>query len=102
MAKSPFSSEYEALCQALIATRRKAGLTQMDVASRLNRRGFDLSQSMISKIERLERRLDVVEFIMFARAIDADPAELTAKIECAFPAQSRKRGARRTRRERPR
>ena len=85
MAKSPFSSEYEALRQALIATRKEAGLTQVDVASRLNRRGFDLSQSMISKIERLERRLDVVEFIYFIRALGGDPVEVMAKVMAALP-----------------
>jgi transcriptional regulator with XRE-family HTH domain len=51
----------------LVQARRNSGLTQMELAERLAR-----PQSFVSKVERGERRLDVVEFFEFARAIGID------------------------------
>ncbi len=71
LTKSLHSPDHAALCALLLASRRKAGLTQQDVAIRLKR-----PQSFVAKIEGGERRLDVLEFIDFARAIDADPMKI--------------------------
>ena len=48
--------------------RRQAGLTQQHLASRLNKH-----QSFVSKFERRERRLDVLEFVTICRALNVDP-----------------------------
>ena len=56
--------------------RKDAKLTQVQLAARLNRR-----QAYISRIERGERRVDVVEFIELARAIGFDPARFIAEFE---------------------
>jgi transcriptional regulator with XRE-family HTH domain len=48
-----------------------AGLTQAELSQRLDR-----PQSFVSKYERGERRLDVVEFGKVARALGVDPAKL--------------------------
>jgi transcriptional regulator with XRE-family HTH domain len=50
-----------------------AGLTQRTLAARLKK-----PQSFVAKYEGGERRLDVVEFIRIARALDADPLKLLA------------------------
>lgn len=50
-------------------------MTQQQVADRLGR-----PQSYVAKIEGSERRLDVIEFIEFARAIGAEPAVLFARL----------------------
>ncbi|MGG5890690.1 helix-turn-helix domain-containing protein [Falsiroseomonas sp. HC035] len=56
----------------MIAERRlAAGLTQVELATRLGR-----PQSFVSKYETGERRLDVVEFLEIAEALSFDPAEL--------------------------
>ena len=55
----------------MIAARKRAGLTQQDVAKRLRK-----PQSFVAKYEGGERRIDVVEFITIMRAIGADPARL--------------------------
>ncbi|EMM98182.1 DNA-binding helix-turn-helix protein [Leptospira noguchii str. 1993005606] len=55
--KSLHSHEAKIFCKNLIAARKDARLTQLDVANRLGE-----PQSYISKIESGERRLDVVEF----------------------------------------
>jgi transcriptional regulator with XRE-family HTH domain len=54
--------------EQLIQGRRSAGLTQMDLGDRLGR-----PQSFVSKYERGERRLDVVEFCEVCSALDIDP-----------------------------
>ena len=53
------------------AARKDAGLTQDQLAKRLRK-----PQSFVAKYENGERRLDVVEFVVIARALDADPLKL--------------------------
>ncbi len=48
--------------QNLIKARQESDLTQVDVAQKLKK-----PQSFVSKVERGERRLDVVELEMFAK-----------------------------------
>ena len=71
MAKAKFSPTYTRLRRLLVEGRKKAGLTQADVASRLGK-----PQSFVSKTELGERRLDVVEFVEVATAIGLDPMRL--------------------------
>jgi len=52
----------------LIEARTNANLTQAELSVRLKR-----PQSFVSKYERKERRLDLVEFGEVARAIGVDP-----------------------------
>ena len=80
MPRSVFSEPYEAFTQALIAARKGAGLRQEDLALRLEK-----PQSFVSKMERGERRLDVVEFIVVMRAIGADPVALLEAIARSTP-----------------
>ncbi len=57
MPKSIHSSEYTKLIRKLVAERERRGLTQAALAIQIG-----TTQSIISKIERRERRLDLVEF----------------------------------------
>lgn len=68
MAKSAFSREYRIFLRRLRAARKAAGLTQADVASALHE-----TQSFVSKCERGERRIDVVELRHFCAAIGISP-----------------------------
>ncbi len=65
----------EVLRQLLVARREAAGLTQVELAAALRR-----PQSYVSKIERGERRLEVAEFIAYARALGTSPEELIATL----------------------
>ncbi len=78
MAKTIRSSGHEALCDALIAERKAAGLTQAQLANRLHRH-----QSFVARVESGERRIDVVELIVLARAIGVDPVELLSAADAA-------------------
>ena len=51
----------------LISAREKSGLTQVEVANRLQK-----PQSYVSKYERGERRLDFVEFVALADVFGVD------------------------------
>lgn len=60
--------KYELLRQMLVDKRLKAELKQTDVAAKLGK-----PQSYVSKIERGERGVDVVEFLEIAKAIGFEP-----------------------------
>ncbi len=68
MTKSVFTQKHDRFRQMLVQARKDSGLTQVQLAERLAR-----PQSFVSKVERGERRLDVVEFFEVARAIGIDP-----------------------------
>lgn len=71
---------YKALLQALIQARKDAGITQVELATRIGRR-----QTFVSKYETEERRLDVAEYIAIARAIGVEPYELIRAAERVAP-----------------
>ncbi|MGV0874453.1 helix-turn-helix domain-containing protein [Mycolicibacterium sp. XJ879] len=66
MEESLYSTEYRQLCALLRRLRLQPGLTQFEVAERL-----DVSQSFVSKYESGERRRDVIELRHVAEAIGA-------------------------------
>ncbi len=53
--------------------RKAAEITQVELAERLGK-----PQSFVSKVERGERRLDVIEFCQVAEALGQDPTTLLA------------------------
>ena len=67
MTRSSFSEKYNRLCFLLIEARKVAGYTQVQLAEKLLR-----PQSFVSKYERGERRLDVVEFLEVVQALNID------------------------------
>jgi transcriptional regulator with XRE-family HTH domain len=73
--KSLYEQRYAAFTSLLRGERKKAGLTQAKLAKKLRR-----PQSYISKYERGDRRLDVIEFLEIARAIGFDPGEILSKL----------------------
>lgn len=77
--KSLRSREHRCVIAVLVTTRKAAGLTQQQLATRLRR-----PQSFVSKYETGERRLDVPEFIRVSRCLNADPAALITKITRAL------------------
>lgn len=69
-------SRYQKLVEVLIRHRKDAGISQIELAQRL-----DFNQSDISKIERLERRIDLIESLDWLRAVSKAPiAEIVQRI----------------------
>jgi len=64
MKKSQLANDYQILAKLLRKHREAAGLTQIDVARRIRD-----TQSYVSKCERGDRRLDLVQFRVFCQAI---------------------------------
>lgn len=58
---APFQARYDGFLAKLISAREEAGFTQRDVAERLG-----MFHSWISKTESGDRRLDVMELMLFA------------------------------------
>ena len=76
MSKSLFTRKHTQLRKLLAKARLDANLTQTALAHRVNRR-----QAYISRIERGERRIDVVEFLELAHAIGLNPAKFIADFD---------------------
>jgi transcriptional regulator with XRE-family HTH domain len=67
--------------ELLVAARERAGLTQQQLADRLGK-----PQSFISKYEGGERRIDVIEFIAIADALQMDPSRAIRDIRARYRA----------------
>ncbi|MBX9848610.1 MAG: helix-turn-helix domain-containing protein [Rhodocyclaceae bacterium] len=70
-----YVQRYEKLRQTLKKTRRQAGLTQVQLAERLEK-----GQSYVSKVERGEQYMDVLEFVLWCEACGALPGKVITKI----------------------
>ncbi|MGE0294808.1 MAG: helix-turn-helix domain-containing protein [Hyphomonadaceae bacterium] len=68
------------MLDVLVAARKKAGVTQDELADRLGK-----PQPFVSKVERGVRRIDVIEFAAIARALDIEPTKLFADVAKKLP-----------------
>ena len=71
MPSSIFTQRHQEFIAFIASARKAAGITQVELATRLGR-----PQSFVSKVERSERRLDVIEFCQVAEALGREPAKL--------------------------
>ena len=65
----------ERLREILIDARERHGWTQTELARKVGR-----TQSMVSNYERGQRRVDVAEFILLARALGLDPVAVGGEL----------------------
>ena len=70
MSRTLNSIRQKALATLLAERRKKSGLTQAQVATKLRR-----YQSFVATVESGQRRIDVIEFLAFADSIGFDPAK---------------------------
>ena len=76
MSQTLQSPKHEALRAFIVEKRKKAGLTQSEVAAKLGR-----YQSFIANIESGQRRIDVVELLDLAAAIGFDPRDAIKRLK---------------------
>ena len=76
MEKTIFSKDYAVLLRELRKARKRSALSQEELAERLGE-----SQSFVSKCERGERRLDVVELRSFCNAIGVSFLDFIAHVD---------------------
>ncbi len=77
--RSTFTPEYQTFLRHLREARHKAGLTQVEVGQRLG-----VAQAIISKCERGERRLDVVELRAYCAALGVSYLIFLAELESSL------------------
>ena len=75
MAKSIFTVQHKSFIEALREIRRASSVTQVELSALLEK-----DQSYISNIEQGQRRLDVIEFMAIAVALERDAVELFGEI----------------------
>jgi len=75
MPKTIFTGDNRIVMEALKQARLQAGLKQSELAARIGK-----DQSWVSLVEGSQRRVDMVEFIEIAKALDVDPVELLREI----------------------
>ena len=72
---------YTALLSALVDARKEARMHQATLAAKLGR-----PQSFVSKFEKGERRLDVVEFLSVCHALAVDPGRILNSVSATLAA----------------
>ena len=76
MPRAFHGGSYKKMTELLVRARHKAGLSQVDLGERIGQ-----PQTFVSKIERGERRIDLVEFLILCSAMGADPHDFIDKLQ---------------------
>lgn len=76
------SPAYRVVIETVVEERKKAGLTQRALADALKKQ-----PSFVAKIEKRERRLDLVELVAIARALGVRENDMLRKIVAVLPKQ---------------
>ena len=76
MTRSIFTERYRHFRRFLKQKRKDNNLTQWELAKQLN-----MPLSFVGKYEQGERRLDVIELMDIAEALDFDPAEVFVELK---------------------
>jgi len=84
MEKSIHSARYALFLELLRKTRERAGLTQIELAQKIGE-----TQTFVSKCERGERRIDVIELRTFCKAFGMSLNQFALALERSI---SRQRG----------
>jgi transcriptional regulator with XRE-family HTH domain len=75
MQKTIHSPSYAELILWLKQNREKKGLSMRDLATQMG-----VPHSWIGKVEQMERRLDVMEYVSLCKALGVDPAKGIRKL----------------------
>jgi transcriptional regulator with XRE-family HTH domain len=84
MARSIHDPNYRLLLKQLRALRESKGRTQVDLARSLN-----TTQTFVSKCERGERRLDLLDLFSYLDALGADPVRFVSAYRKAVVSHAR-------------
>lgn len=75
MKKTLYSDAGEVLRLYFVELRKKAGLTQRELAKKLHR-----PYNVVIRIEQGQRRVDLAEFFLICRILDLDPLKEAPKV----------------------
>jgi transcriptional regulator with XRE-family HTH domain len=74
------SPSYKAAIGKIVDARKKTGMSQATLADALEQH-----PSWVAKVEQLERRLDILEFIAVARALGLSEVDLLKSVAAGLP-----------------
>ena len=74
------SPSYKVVIRKLVDARTRAGMSQRDLATALGK-----PPSWVAKVEQMERRLDLLEFVALARGLGLDEADLFKTVVAGLP-----------------
>lgn len=74
--KTIYQPQYVKLIEQLVNARKDLSLTQFQLATLLGK-----PQSYVAKVEGCERKLDVLEFIEWCKAVEQKASEYICQIE---------------------
>lgn len=83
MPKGQWRDEYQALIGLLREVRVALGVTQEELADRL-----DARQIFVSRCERGERRVDLIDLLKILRALDVHPEDFLEELDRRLATQS--------------
>ncbi len=86
MEKTVFTQEYGVLLDVLKRTRRRAGITQIELAKKLCE-----SQSFVSKFERGARRLDIIELRTICQLLGTTLPDFVKELEKCLAGRKKRR-----------
>jgi transcriptional regulator with XRE-family HTH domain len=86
MKKSLFTDEYTAVTELLVETRKGASYTQVELAEALN-----CTQSFVSKVERGENRLDVIQLRTILSTLGSTLPAFVDELEQRLPERKTQR-----------
>lgn len=70
------SPHHRAVIASLVEARKRAGMTQRDLAAKLGK-----PPSFVGKIEAIERNLSVLEFLAWTKALGVDAGGMLPDVE---------------------
>jgi transcriptional regulator with XRE-family HTH domain len=70
-----FPARQRAIAAAIAEARRACDLSQRELSAKLG-----VPPNWIQRIESLERRVEVAEFVAIAKVVGVDPCELLARV----------------------
>lgn len=82
MEKSIYTKEYITFLKCLVKARKDAGITQVQFAEMIQQ-----TQSFVSRCERGERRIDVIELRVFCQAMGISFADFIIQLEKVIQAE---------------
>jgi transcriptional regulator with XRE-family HTH domain len=82
VSKSVYSRDYRVFLEQLRLAREESGLTQREVAQKLDR-----SQSFVAKCEQGHNRVDVAQLVEFCRALGIPLVRFMEKYSAALDAE---------------
>ena len=82
--KSIYTDEYAIVLRLMKAARKKSGVTQIDLAERLGQ-----TQSFVSKVERGDRRLDIVQLRTILLEFGVSLPDFASQLEAEIVKKSR-------------